>query len=289
MTLTKIQSSDACVEIAHDGAELKRWLVAGRDWLHRGDAHWWPRSSPLLFPVVGKSRNDQVRIGQQTYPMPMHGFAGRQVFELASATTDSALFRLTDNEATRGHYPYSFLLEVTYRLSARSIALEARIANTGDDEIPVAFGTHPAFLWPLPGGEGQPHFVRFDRDVSNQVPRITPDAHFMPETQPVEMSARDLPLGQGQCFTGRALCFLGQGQAVVRFGPKDGPYLQASGRGFRHLALWSKPRAPFLSIEHWTAHGEPVGADSDLSQRADMTILAPAQELRAGTLYEIQD
>ncbi len=284
----KLETAGSFVEIACHGAELKRWQVAGEDWLHDGAAHWWARTAPLLFPVVGKSRGDQVRTGGRTYPMPMHGFVASQPFALAAASTDTALFRLADNAASRRHFPYAFQLEIRYRLSARSISLDARVINNGDSEMPVAFGTHPAFVWPLPGGERQPHLVRFDRDVSNLVPQITPDGLFRRETHPVAMQGRDLWLGHGECFTGRALCFLGDGGTGVRFGPENGPFLKARGNGFRHLALWSKPRAPFLSIEHWTAHGEDVDADCDLAQRPDATLLMPGDELQVGTVYEIE-
>lgn len=286
--VVKLGCEGAFVEIARRGAEMKRWQVDAQDWLHDGAPVWWERTAPLLFPVVGKSRGDQVRIDGQTYPMPMHGFAAAQCFELVDTARDTALFRLTDSETSRRHFPYGFRLEIQYRLGVRSISLDARIVNRGDGAMPVAFGTHPAFVWPLPGGEGQPHKVAFDRDVSNLVPRITDDGLFCHETEPVKMGGRDLWLGQGDCFSGRALCFLGEGGLGVRFGTENGPGIRATGTGFRHLALWSKPGAPFLSIEHWTAHGEDVDANCDLAERREAIILMPGEEFRAGTVYEIE-
>ncbi|MHA1566714.1 MAG: aldose epimerase family protein [Alphaproteobacteria bacterium] len=286
--VVRLESAGAAIEVAHRGAELKRWQMGGRDWLHDGAPDWWERTAPLLFPVVGKSRGDQVRIDGQAYPMPMHGFAAAQRFQLVDATGETALFRLTDNEATRRHFPYGFQLEIQYRLGALSISLDARIVNSGDGAMPVAFGTHPAFVWPLPGGEGQPHKVAFDDDVGNLVPRITADGLFCHETQPVAMTGRDLWLGQGECFSGRALCFLGDGTTGVRFGPENGPTIGARGTGFRHLALWSKPGAPFLSIEHWTAHGEDVDADCGLAERREAIMLQPGEDLHVGTVYEIE-
>ncbi len=282
-----IKSANAFAEIAYRGAELTQWQVAGRNWLHDGSPDWWPRSAPLLFPVVGKSRNDQVRIGGQSYPMPVHGFAATQSFELADASADTARFRLTENPATREHFPYAFLLEVAHRLREHSISLEARIVNTGAQEMPVAFGSHPAFVWPLPGGEGKPHIARFDRDVNNNVPRISTDGLFLPETRDLQITGRKLSLGTGECFADNALCFLGAGETGVRFGPEGGPFLAAQAHGFRHLALWSKPKAPFLSIEHWTARGDDVGAEYDLAERPDATILAPGDHFQVGASYRI--
>jgi galactose mutarotase-like enzyme len=33
----------------------------------------WPRHSPLLFPIVGRLKNDQLRYRGKTYPMTQHG------------------------------------------------------------------------------------------------------------------------------------------------------------------------------------------------------------------------
>ena len=227
--VVKLENAGAVVEIARRGAEMKRWLVGGQDWLHDGAPDWWVRTAPLLFPVVGKSRGDQIRIDGQIYPIPMHGFAAAQIFELADAAGDTARFRLTDNATTRRHFPYGFQLEIQYQLGVQSISLDARIVNNGERAMPVAFGTHPAFVWPLPGGEGQPHKVAFDQDVGNLVPRITADGLFCRETQPVTMQGRNLWLGRGACFSGRALCFLGDGGTGVRFGPENGPFIRATG------------------------------------------------------------
>jgi galactose mutarotase-like enzyme len=41
----------------------------------------WPRHAPLLFPIVGRLKNDALRHRGKTYPMTQHGFARDQVFE----------------------------------------------------------------------------------------------------------------------------------------------------------------------------------------------------------------
>jgi len=45
--------------------------------------------------------------------------------------------------------------------------------------------------------------------------------------------------------------------------------------GFPHLALWSKPGAPFVCMEAWTGHGDPVGFSGDLADKPSMRLLAP--------------
>jgi galactose mutarotase-like enzyme len=40
----------------------------------------WPRHAPLLFPIVGRLKNDQLRHRGTTFPMTQHGFARDQLF-----------------------------------------------------------------------------------------------------------------------------------------------------------------------------------------------------------------
>ncbi len=47
----------------------------------------WPRHAPLLFPIVGKLKDDVLRHRGQVYAMTQHGFARDQRFQLDRAGT----------------------------------------------------------------------------------------------------------------------------------------------------------------------------------------------------------
>ena len=42
---------------------------------------------------------------------------------------------------------------------------------------------------------------------------------------------------------------------------------------FPHVALWTKPGAPYLSIETWTGHADPEGFDGELAEKPSMRFL----------------
>src|SRR3954464_15075282 len=74
----------------------------------------WPRHAPLLFPIVGRLKNDQLHHRGKTYPMTQHGFARDHRFEWMEQGATSCKLALTDDEVTRARYPFAFRLEVTY-------------------------------------------------------------------------------------------------------------------------------------------------------------------------------
>ena len=46
----------------------------GREAIWQADPAVWPQHAPVLFPVCGSVKNDQVTIAGKTYPMKKHGF-----------------------------------------------------------------------------------------------------------------------------------------------------------------------------------------------------------------------
>ena len=45
--------------------------------------------------------------------------------------------------------------------------------------------------------------------------------------------------------------------------------------GFEHIALWTKPDAPFLSMECWTGYADTEGFAGNLQERPSMRLLEP--------------
>src|ERR1700761_770070 len=76
----------------------------------------WRRHAPLLFPIVGRLKGDQLRHRGESYPMTQHGFARDSRFAWAERNERSCRLLLTDDPATRSRYPFAFRLTVTYAL-----------------------------------------------------------------------------------------------------------------------------------------------------------------------------
>ena len=61
------------------GAEIKSLISAdGTEYIWQGSPDTWKSHSPVLFPFIGRLTNNQCKIDGVTYPMGIHGFAGRR-------------------------------------------------------------------------------------------------------------------------------------------------------------------------------------------------------------------
>lgn len=56
-----LSNSILTVQIAEHGAELQSIKKDGKEYLWQGDAKFWGRRSPVLFPIVGRVWNNKYR------------------------------------------------------------------------------------------------------------------------------------------------------------------------------------------------------------------------------------
>jgi galactose mutarotase-like enzyme len=270
----RLRSGDSLAEISATGAEVLQWAVAGHSLLWQSDPRVWAETAPILFPVVGWTRNGQIRVGNKSYPLGLHGFARSQRFSVQRLTQESVRLVLDSDRQTLALYPFDFRFCVDYSLQANSLIVELAVFNLGEGPMPFACGLHPGFCWPLSGETQNGHRILFDRQERNRVPEITPQGLFSARFRPVPLNGTTLDLAPG-LFAKEAMCFLNVESRGLRYEAGDGAMLRMEMEGFSHIAFWSKPDARFIALEVWTGHGDPDGFNGDLFAKPSMTILRP--------------
>ena len=164
MTGITLTHGDARATIALLGAEASSWRIAGRDLLWPGDPAIWSDISPILYPVVGWTRDGEERVDGIRYKLGLHGFARFETFAVEASGPDFARLTLNDNARTRAVYPFAFALAVEYRLTADALAIAIEVANPGARPAPYACGLHPGFRWPLGAAGRAGALVQFERN-----------------------------------------------------------------------------------------------------------------------------
>lgn len=268
----KAHGAELC-SLRHDGTEFI-WQ-AGPD---------WPRHAPLLFPIVGRLANDELRHKGKPYRMTQHGFARDLRFDWVERSASRCVLVLTDSAATRERYPFAFRLVASYVLDEAGLELTLGIANTGEETLPASIGGHPAFNWPLQTGlPKESYALTFAQEESSPVRRL--DGGLLRashEQNPVRGKLLDL---SESLFAADAIIFDRINSRSLRYaagqGASHGPWLELSWQGFRELGVWSKPSgAPFLCIEPWRGYASPAGFDGEFSDKPGLMHIAPGAEER---------
>ena len=278
----EIASGEASARIALRGAELKSWRVGGNELIWPGDDTFWADSAPVLFPIVGWTR-DGILVEGTRYPLGLHGFARSEDFVVTGQAADRVRLRLAANERTRALYPFEFSFEIEYTIDHNEICIVLDVVNEDASPLPFACGLHPGFSWPLPGAGG-PHVVRFDAPERAEVPVIAPGGLFSARRRSVPLRGREIDLTPD--LFEEALCFLDANSSGLEFASADGAAsLRMELENFPHIALWSRNvdgiGAPFLCLEAWTGHGDPEGFEGDVFDKPSMRALPPGEAARS--------
>lgn len=260
--------------IKADGAELCSLTLDGRELLWQAGPEW-PRHAPVLFPIVGRLKDDTLRHGGRTYRMTQHGFARDRRFAWGEHTATLCRLSLSDDAQTRALYPFAFRLELIFELDAEGLTIRHRITNPGDETMPASLGVHPAFLWPLQDNvPKEAHELLFETDEPEPIRRVD-GGLLSPHPEPTPIEGRRLPLSEG-LFTRDAVILDRPASRSVRYGAPGTPTLTMSWEGFRELGIWSKPTgAPFLCIEPWHGHASPADFDGEFADKPGLLHLAP--------------
>lgn len=273
----RLASEQLSIEVKAEGAELASLKnAAGQEYLWQAGAAW-KRHSPVLFPIVGKLRDDTLHVGADSFPMGQHGFARDSRFELVEQGASACRFLLADNAATRAVYPFPFRLEIGYALHGASVTVSYTVHNPGDGTLPFSLGAHPAFRWPLPGAGSKPaHRIEFEQAEAGPVWRLDGEGLIDGTPQPLPVHGRNLGLRE-DLFRPSAMILLNPASRRLRYAAAGATGLEITWQGFSHLGLWMLPGAEFLCIEPWAGFADPAAFRGDIWAKPGIEMLGAGE------------
>jgi len=234
----------------------------------------WPRYAPVLFPIVGRLKDDTLRHRGRSYPITQHGFARDRRFAWLQRTATSSRLALHDDATTRAQFPFAFRFEIAYALADDALEITYTVGNPGREVLPVSVGAHPAFRWPLADGlEKEAHLLEFEAPEPAPVRRLA-DGLLKPEAQPTPIAGRTLGLDPS-LFVADAIILDRLASRSVRYMAPGAPTIELSWEGFTELGIWSKQEGSFLCIEPWHGTASPQGFDGEFAEKPGLMLLQP--------------
>ena len=274
-----LQNDFLALTVHPQGAELAsvRDQQDQTEYLWQADPSHWGRHAPVLFPIVGRLKDDQYRYGGQIYGLSQHGFARDCSFELVENRANLLDFRLSADEETRQRYPFDFVLHIRYTLAGRELTVSYQVANRGQVPMPFSIGAHPAFNCPLVAGES---FADYDFVLAQPE---TAERHrlagglYTGEVETVFDGSNHLPLTPA-LFEQDALVFHHlQSEWVALRSRVSGREVRMTIGSFPYFGLWTKPGAPFVCLEPWQGLADYTDASGDLTDKPGIHLLMPKQ------------
>lgn len=291
MAVYELTNHVISIQISSHGAELQslKKLDTATEYMWCGDAKYWGRTSPVLFPFVGGLKDKEYRTKGKTYPMSQHGFARDLEFELLSQTKDEIWFILKSNAETLAKFPYEFILKLGYKINNNQVEVLWQVENPGNEVLPFSIGGHPAFNCPIDEDARQSdYFVSFgdmDEVISS---RIGEQGLVTGCMDVYGLTDGKLAL-TANLFDHDALVIEDHQTDIVSLCRKDGtPYLTVKMEA-PLFGIWSPPGklAPFVCIEPWYGRCDSEYFDGTLEEREWGNTVKPGEIWKASYVIEV--
>ena len=277
-----LSNSILTVQIAEHGAELQSIKKDGKEYLWQGNAKFWGRRSPVLFPIVGRVWNNKYRHAGNTYEIGQHGFARDMDFKLTYKEYKGAVYWLESTPDTLGKFPFPFRLLVGYLLEENKITVKWRVENLGAMDMYFQIGAHPAFYFPeFDAATKDRGFFVFDRKSDLEYIMPTEKGCVSPERHVLKLNKEGLMPIDIHTFDCDTYIFDNkQLKKITLLDKKKKPHISLEFNS-PLVALWSPtkthPDCPFVCIEPWYGRCDSVGYSGELKDREWIQKLEPKE------------
>ncbi len=275
------------VVISDHGAEVQsvKGAHTGEEYMWQADPEIWGRHAPVLFPIVGRLKNDEYQYQGKTYHMGQHGFARDCDFEVENHTQESITFLLKDNEKTREMYPFKFEFRVNYNLMNNLLEENFSVVNKSDETMIFGVGGHPGFNLPVNNGEEKEDYY-FDMHPSIARVKIPLKGAYL-DWNNRSLASTDSFIGlSDELFKDDALIYElhGHDNKVSLRTDKSKFHINVWTRNAPYVGIWSQypNTANYVCIEPWWGIADREDADGELEHKYGMNHLEPGKEYQAG-------
>ncbi len=283
----KLRYGSTTAEIQCKGAQMVSFKgTDGREVMWQADPEVWGNYAPVLFPVCGMPKDEQVIIDGVVYPMAKHGFTRNPEFDVARVGDDFVDLVLTPTEESRPQYPFEFAFHVVYTLRENGFRADFIVENHSDRTMPFCVGGHPGFIVPMEEGAAYTDYQLVFPNEESGRNLLVPGGQLVNGEEIIPLDGgKVLPLSHELFDERDALVFADFKSRSVDLVHKD------TGRGIHFsypkmevLAVWSMPKknGNYVCLEPW--HGMPgqVTESGNFEDKPFVTLLAPGMSHQCG-------
>lgn len=277
-----LTSDELVLYVNSKGAELSSVKnKQGYEYLWQGDSEIWPRQAPVLFPIVGKLKDNCYKFGENGYTLPQHGFARDSEFNLLSQGPQELCFELSSDETSKAAFPFDFNFKLRYFLKNNNLLCSYAVKNTGNGPMYFSLGAHPGFNISLSKLRGE-HFPYLEFERNELLLSALSFGLLSGEKHRLSLSENRLPI-TSHLFNNDALVMEGgQIERLSLYLDAEGRKIELSCPGWPYFGIWSKPdprdaTIKFLCLEPWFGVADTMNHDGLLKNKIGILNLDPGK------------
>ena len=258
------------------------------EYLWQADSKYWGRHAPVLFPIVGRLKDDEYLYEQHKYLMKQHGFARDMDFEIEARTDKQLIFRLKSNKITLEKYPFEFVLRIKYELDLDTLNVEYLVDNPSTSQLLFSVGGHPAFNVPLSTTEEFSDYqVVISPNKTYQQIHLQGNYSDFRHSQPFTANSIDV---NRETFKDDAIILKldEEGTVLTLTTHQEKNGIRFSTGNAQYVGVWSKypDDAPFVCIEPWWGLADDINTSGKLTEKVGVHVLEANKSFSG--FYKIQ-
>jgi galactose mutarotase-like enzyme len=266
------------------GAELKSVFDKRfqKNILYDGLSSYWNRSAPILFPIVGKLRNNLYQYNLKEYTMFQHGFARDIDYKIVEKNEHNIVFQTNSTQKTKKIYPFNFNLKIGYSVNNSKITTTYQIENSGKKILPFSLGAHPGFVCPIHEDEKfEDYYLEFDAPTTSILNRFMLDDGLLNgKMEKIILEGNTLPLNY-KLFENDALVLKYLESVKIHLkSHKSSYHLTFRFKDFPFFGIWTKQNASYICLEPWCGIPDSVYSNNLFYEKEGINFL------EAGELFE---
>ncbi len=273
------------------GAELiSLQNMNNREYIWSADPKFWKRHSPVLFPLVGKYKDNKCIYQGKSYELPQHGFARDMDFQLFSQKNDEIWFRLVSNEETLAKYPFSFELLCGYVLENKRLTVKWKVINSQEETMYFSIGAHPAFA-PAPDAKNMVGyaFKFYGNEEDYTYGLLSSSGLLLDDSYEITLDRNKTVKITSDMFDEDAWVLENRGTTAIGLVDTSGTEFLKVHFNTPVYGLWSPAKSdiPFVCIEPWYGRCDRQDFHGELQEREWGNTLEAGREFQGEYTIEV--
>lgn len=265
-----IQNEFIQIKIKEIGSELSSIVANGKEYLWQGNPDYWTGQAPILFPFVGRLKDDFYLYKGEKHTLAQHGFYRRSnEIKLIEKSDTKLRFSIKNSAETLKVYPFEFEFITSYELHENKITIHHKVVNTGKDTLYFSLGEHPAFNCSLLDANVKHDqcYLEFEKNENAAISLLAEGGYISSKTQEYLKNTTLLELPK-TVFDKDALVFKKMNsKKVTLINKQEGKLVTVSYKDFPNMGIWAKPMAPYVCIEPWLGYADSVDSNHKIKDK----------------------
>jgi galactose mutarotase-like enzyme len=271
----KLSSDKLSVTVNLKGAELSSVVRDDLEYIWQAKPDVWARHAPVLFPIVGRLKNNTFSHGPKNYTLSQHGFARDMEFTLLDHGPAELKFGLVSNEITKAVFPFEFDLVTTYTINSDVMTCSYEVKNPSFEDLFFSIGAHPGFAMP----DGMQNYVlKFKTDKQYEITLLS-EGLLSNTKEKFHIHAGEVNLNSS-LFDKDALVFENsQIDDIELISTKSGRGVELICKDWPYFGIWGKKECnDFVCLEPWYGITDSVDAKGEISSKKGIIKVEPGKK-----------